>query len=163
KVDRAYASRIYERPARGPDWKSLYVIDRPPATRSGVVYPIENNRWVVTLVGCHGDRPPTDDAGFVEYARSLPVPDLHAAISNARPLGPITPYGFPHNQRRYYEQLTRFPIGLIVMGDALCSFNPVYGQGMTVSALEAKLLDDCLKELVARRTPNLDALTANFR
>jgi 2-polyprenyl-6-methoxyphenol hydroxylase-like FAD-dependent oxidoreductase len=163
KVDYAYASRVYERPARMPDWKNLYVLDRPPSARGGLVWSVESNRWLVTLVGCHGDHPPTEEAGFLEYARSLPVPDLHSAIANARPLGPIVPHGFPCSQRRYYERLARFPIGLIVMGDALCSFNPVYGQGMTVSALEAKLLDDCLKELVARRTPNLDALTANFR
>ena len=163
KVDYAYASRVYERPARAPDWKNLYVLDRPPSPRGGLVWSMEGNRWMVMLVGCHGDHPPTDEAGFLAYARSLPVPDLYTAIADARPLGPIVLHGFPSSQRRYYERLSRFPIGLIVIGDALCSFNPVYGQGMTVSALEAKLLDECLKELVARRTPNLDALTANFR
>jgi 2-polyprenyl-6-methoxyphenol hydroxylase-like FAD-dependent oxidoreductase len=162
-VDHVYASRVYERPARAPDWKHLYVMDRPPSSRGGIVYSIEGHRWMVTLVGAHGDHPPTDEAGFLEYARSLPVPDVHAAIANARPLGAIVAHAFPSGRRRYYERLTRFPIGLIVLGDALCSFNPVYGQGVTVSALEAKLLDDCLRELVARRTPNLDALTANFR
>ena len=162
-VDYVYASRVYERPARAPDWKHLYVIDRPPSSRGGVVYSIEGNRWMVTLLGAHGDHPPTDEAGFLEYARSLPVPDVHAAIATARPLGPIVAHAFPGSQRRHYEQLSRFPIGLIVLGDALCSFNPVYGQGMAVSAMEAKVLNDCLKELVARRTPNLDALTANFR
>jgi flavin-dependent dehydrogenase len=163
KADYVYASRVYERPARAPDWKHLYVIDRPPSPRGGLVYSIEGNRWMVTLVGAHGDHPPADEAGFLEYARSLPVPDVHVAIANARPLGSIVAHAFPGSQRRYYERLSRFPIGLIVLGDALCSFNPVYGQGMAVSALEAKVLDDCLKELVARRTPNLDALTANFR
>ena len=163
KADYVYASRVYERPARTPEWKHLYVMDRPPSARGGIVYSIEGNRWMVTLVGAHGDHPPTDEAGFLDYARSLPTPDVHAAIAAARPLGPIVAHVFPGSQRRYYERLARFPIGLIVLGDALCSFNPVYGQGMTVSALEANVLDDCLKELVARRSPNLDALTANFR
>ena len=163
RVDYAYASRVFERPARAMDWKNMYVIDRPPARRGGLVYSVEGNRWMVTLLGCHGDHPPADEAGFLEFAQSLSVPELHAAIANARPLGPITQHGFPSSQRRYYERLARFPIGLVVLGDALCSFNPIYGQGMTVSALEAQLLDDCLKSLVARRSPNLDALTANFR
>lgn len=163
KVDYAYASRVYERPVRGPDWKSLYVVDRPPAKRGGLILPIEGNRWMVTLIGCHGEHPPTDEAGFLEFARGLAVPDLHAALTAARPASDIVPHGFPGGQRRYYERLQRYPIGLVVLGDALCSFNPVYGQGMTVSAIEAKMLEECLQDLRARGTPNLEALTFNFR
>ena len=158
-----YASREYERAPGTRNWQSLYVLDLPPSRRGGLIFPIEGNRWMVTLFGAHGDHPPTDDAGFLQFAKSLPVPDLHDALVAARPLSKVVTHGFSTSQRRYYENLHRFPSGLLVMGDALCSFNPIFGQGMTASAMEAKLLDDCLRNLEARFTPSLEALTCNFR
>jgi 2-polyprenyl-6-methoxyphenol hydroxylase-like FAD-dependent oxidoreductase len=163
KVNFGYASRIYERPHDARDWQSLYVLDRPPSRRGGLVYPIEGNRWLVTLFGWHGEHPPTHEEGFLEFARRLPVPDVHGAIASAQALTGIVAHGFPANWRRHYERLARFPGRLIVLGDALCSFNPIYGQGMTVAALAAETLDGCLRTLEARRTPNLDALARNFQ
>lgn len=163
RINYAYSTRIYEQPAGSRDWKSLYVTGLPFSRRGGLILPIEGHRWMVTLVGCHNDHPPIDEPGFMQFARSLPVPDLYAAIRKAEPIGGITTHGFPASQRRHYESLARFPSGLIVLGDALCSFNPIFGQGMTVATLEAKLLNDCLEELASRRTPSLDALTCNFR
>jgi 2-polyprenyl-6-methoxyphenol hydroxylase-like FAD-dependent oxidoreductase len=163
RVNFGYASRIYERPHGSRDWQSLYVVDRPPSRRGGLVYPIEGNRWLVTLFGWHGDHPPTHEEGFLEFARKLPVPDVHKAIASARPLTGIVGHGFPANWRRHYERLARFPARLIVLGDALCSFNPIYGQGMTVAAIAAETLEGTLRDLEARRTPNLDALTRNFQ
>jgi 2-polyprenyl-6-methoxyphenol hydroxylase-like FAD-dependent oxidoreductase len=77
-----------------------------------------------------------------EFARNLPKPEVFDVIKDAEPLGPILPYQFSTN--RYYEELARFPEGFVVSGDALCSFNPVYGQGMTVACTEAMKLRECL-------------------
>ena len=146
-VDVGYASRFYRRPEQTPgDWTGLMIYPKPPGTRLGVLFPVEDNRWMVTLVGWFGDHPPIDDRGFVEFAASLPVPDLYRAIKDAEPVSPIAGHRFPSNRRRHYERMQRFPEGLVVLGDALCSFNPIYGQGMTTGALGVRLLDDSLHE-----------------
>jgi 2-polyprenyl-6-methoxyphenol hydroxylase-like FAD-dependent oxidoreductase len=161
RADVAYATRIFEQTPGARSWKALVVMDQAPSARSGILFPIEGNRWMVTLIGRHGEKPPLDEAGFIEFAKSLPMPDLYLAIAGARGAASIVPHGFPSSQRRYYERVTRFPSRLVVLGDALCSFNPVFGQGMTVSAMQAELLKTSFDELPAGQ--GLDALTESFR
>ncbi len=151
RIDVCYASRVYRMPTGVRSWKVQYVIAEPPAKRAGLIMPLEGDRWIVTLVGMHGDHPPTDADGFLAFAKSLPVPDLYEALRDAEPITPITRFGYPAGQRRHYEKLQRFPVGLIVAGDALCSFNPIYGQGMSAASMYADVLEQCLHDCAGSR------------
>ena len=127
-------------------WKAILITVKPPYNpRGGGLFPLEGGRWAVTLSGTAGYYPPTDEAGFLEFARQLEHPSVYEAICNAEPISQIYGYRRTENQWRHYEDLKRWPGGLIVIGDAVCCFNPVYAQGMTVGAMGASLLDEQLQ------------------
>jgi hypothetical protein len=143
-----YASRLYERAEDGSrDWKALLVQAAPPdITRGGVLYPIEGGRWIAGLSGVGGDYPPTDEEGFMAFARSLRTPMLYETIKDLKPVSPIHGYRATRNSRRHYEKRSRQPDNFLVTGDAACAFNPVYGQGMTTAAIGAETIEEALLE-----------------
>ena len=148
-----YASRFYRRRADATvDWKALILQSAPPhAIRGGIMFPMEGDRWLVTLSGGDGDHPPTDEAGFLEFARSLRTPDLYHVIRDAEPVSPIRGFRSTANRRQHFEFIKDWPNGLLVLGDAACAFNPIYGQGMTTASLEAGLLSRLLIEVADPR------------
>jgi len=156
-----YASRIYRAPQQqaSSEWKALVIHSKPPTcARSGTIFPIEGGRWIVTLTGAQRDYPPGDESGFLEFARSLRSAALYDAIFDAEPISSIHQYRRTENRWRHYEKMREWPQGFAVVGDALCSFNPVYGQGMTVAAVTALLLQTHL-----RAKQNASALGPSFR
>jgi 2-polyprenyl-6-methoxyphenol hydroxylase-like FAD-dependent oxidoreductase len=155
-----YSTRWYRAPARLPDgwwWRAIIIEGRPPEVlRGGVLIPVEDARWMVTLGGASGDYPPTDEAGFNAALAGLRSPLIAQAVALARPISPIYGSRTMSNHLRHYERWLRPLAGFIAVGDAVCAFNPIYGQGMTTAALCAAALGDAL-----RRTRG-DDLPATF-
>lgn len=159
KVHVGYATRTFER-RPGEFFNSIggLISGTPPASaRYGAVLAAEGNRWIVTLVGSVRDYPPTTEPEWTAFAATLPVSAVHDLVTSARPLTEVAGYRFPANQRRHYERMKWFPKGYLVIGDAVCSFNPIYGQGMSVAATEAQALDECLAEGMERLAPRFYA------
>jgi 2-polyprenyl-6-methoxyphenol hydroxylase-like FAD-dependent oxidoreductase len=141
-----YSTRWYKQPAQALPWKGVIIAVKPPENpRAGALVSAEDNQWIVTLAGTSGLYPPTDEAGFLEFASQLSDPILYNAIRQAEPISQIFGYRRTENQWRHYERLKHWPGGLVVIGDAACCFTLLYGQEMTVAALGAALLDEQLQ------------------
>ncbi|SCL53278.1 2-polyprenyl-6-methoxyphenol hydroxylase [Micromonospora eburnea] len=143
RIDVGYASRLYTRqPGDLPDGALLALMAAVPPhhKRAAAAFAVEGNRWVITIGGWHKDHAPADPAGFLAFAEGLPSPHIAHLIKKAEPLSDIETRQFPAARRRYFERLRQLPAGYVALGDTVCSFNPIYGQGMTAATLEALAL-----------------------
>jgi 2-polyprenyl-6-methoxyphenol hydroxylase-like FAD-dependent oxidoreductase len=161
--DGAYSTRWYRAPARErwPAewwWKGIWIDPELPDGRiAGILSPVEGDRWIVTLGGLEGHYPPTDEAGFDDFLRGLRSPLLAQAVALAEPISPVYGHRAMANRFRHFERWSARLDGFVALGDAVCAFNPVYGQGMTAAAVSARLLGDWVaaagasRPLIARR------------
>lgn len=160
-----YSTRLYQKPAGfATNWKKLYIRpNAPEGTRGGLIMPVEDDLWHVTLIGEAGDYPPTSDVEYLEFARSLPSRRLYEAIKHAQPLGKPAGFRRTENRVRRYDRLPSYLEGFIVMGDAVYTLNPVYAQGMTAAAVGSQALERALNEQVDSGITGLDGLAEAFQ
>jgi 2-polyprenyl-6-methoxyphenol hydroxylase-like FAD-dependent oxidoreductase len=144
-INMHYSSGLFDRADIGDNYKIAYTLpDAPEESRGGLLMPAENGTYQVVMIGRGEKVPPIKESEFRSYARTLRTPTIFNAIKNAKLLTEIAPNSFHQSRWRHFAQVTDFPRGLLPIGDAICRFNPVYGQGMSVAARQASLLFDLL-------------------
>ena len=136
-----YVSRTYaRRPHHLNGGIALAVVSDPAVPRGGIALALDDERWIVSQYALGGERPPQNHVGFVDFARTLASPALAEILEDSEPLSETRTLRFPSSIRRHYGSMRDFPNGLLVCADALASFNPTFGQGITVAAKEAVVL-----------------------
>ncbi|MFT5500556.1 MAG: 2-polyprenyl-6-methoxyphenol hydroxylase-like FAD-dependent oxidoreductase [Woeseiaceae bacterium] len=163
EVGLGYTSRLYRTTDFRPDWNFLYVNPYAPGMwKGGIIAGVEDDKWVVTQFGYFNDHPPADEAGFMQFARSLDAPDVADFLSSAQPASAFCRIGMRDCKIFRFEKLDAFPERLLAVGDTVCSLNPVYGQGMTKAANEAVYLRRSLEEHMLKNL-TLDGFSNKFR
>jgi 2-polyprenyl-6-methoxyphenol hydroxylase-like FAD-dependent oxidoreductase len=144
-VNVTYAGLPVQLPAGTLREYIAFAAPQPSRPRGYAMFAGQNDTYMLAVQTVAGQQPPADHGALLDCLTEMAPPHVLAAARRAQPLADITHYRFPSNRWRRYDKLTRTPEGLIVIGDALCNFNPLYGQGMSVAAIEALILRDCLQ------------------
>lgn len=136
-MDLVYTSCGFEiAPDFDPIGENIAIVSTmTPELPRGVIYARLTDRYAISLNGLGQHGPPRDWSSFMEFVKSLPVPEIYQSVRTATPIEEPHSFRFPASTRRHYDKLPRLPQGLGIVGDALARFNPVYAQGMTVAAM----------------------------
>lgn len=160
-IDISYATVVVPIPNDAPlEWKLVMTLPDPPAlTRNAVLLPTEGSRWIV-MIADYGATPRLESwPAFLEQLRGLHTPTIYNALRHAEPPEGIRHYGFPASLWRHFERLPRLPRRVLPIADSVCRFNPIYGQGMSSAAKQARLLLDVLERSALQADPIMAAQT----
>ncbi len=154
-VDMAYTTALFDIPEDAPpDWMGVRTLALYPHSKRAAILPVEGKRWMLTLAGRYDEKPPGDRDGCLMFAQQLRTPTVYNAIRHVKSVPEIARFGFKGSCWKHFERLEKLPQGLLPFGDAICRFNPIYGQGMSVAALEA----DVLNRLLTAQSAESDGL-----
>ncbi|MGW1071689.1 NAD(P)/FAD-dependent oxidoreductase [Streptomyces sp. NPDC002537] len=143
-----YATRIFRAPPGTERFPLVSIQADPHSRRPGqgsTMLPIEGGRWLVTVSGTRGGEPSRNTEDFEPFTRGLRDPLIADLIARADPLTDVVVTRSTVNRRRFFERLPAQPEGFVALGDAVATYNPVYGQGMSVAAQSAAVLRDALR------------------
>lgn len=158
KVSLGYSTRHYQIPSHLADKWDVIRVDGNPSKNefTGVFSTVEGNRAEMLLWGAGGCFPPTNAQDFEQTVARLADPLIAEVLKELKPLTSPRAYRISELNRQHFEQMVQWPSGLLVIGDAFCNFDPIYGLGMTMAAVEVETLEQCLIEQRTNPSPNFE-------